>query len=290
MASMKLSEEPDDVFRVAFGPGPRGSLLRPFGSRPVRLDPFAIGQAFRAVMARAEARSVTGARLLWNLWRIFLSHDDLDRLRPLEDRLKADLGVIFDEELKRAAAQTPGRLRVELLADEGGEVEQGNILFRPGFELSSGEPSRRPGRPASTTDATQRVGLPPLPVAEDRPTPSPSETFRIAEPPTARLQLTWAGGGALVPLGRRVVFGRPHEAPGGLFVALNGASGRISRRHLWIEDDGQSALVGRFPDANPVQVQGRLVQPGGSMAVESFPIEIALSNGEMVLVLEEATF
>ena len=38
--------------------------------------------------------------------------------------------------------------------------------------------------------------------------------------------------------------------------------------------------------ANPVEVAGRLVQQGGQIAVDKFPVQVTLSNGEMKLTID----
>jgi hypothetical protein len=45
-------------------------------------------------------------------------------------------------------------------------------------------------------------------------------------------------------------------------------------------------IIGRFSEANPVEVAGRLVQQGGQIAVDRFPVQVKLSNGEMNLTID----
>ena len=84
----------------------------------------------------------------------------------------------------------------------------------------------------------------------------------------------------------RAVFGRPHKAPSPGFVPLTGAGTKINKRQLWVEAGGGGVIVGRFSEANPVEVAGRLVQPGGQIAVDRFPVDVSLSNGEMKLTID----
>jgi hypothetical protein len=86
--------------------------------------------------------------------------------------------------------------------------------------------------------------------------------------------------------GTRVVLGRPHQPASPGFVALTGAAGKINKRQLWIEAGGGGVIIGRFSEANPVEVAGRLVQQGGQIAVDSFPVQVTLSNGEMKLTID----
>ncbi|MEM6927603.1 MAG: hypothetical protein AAF602_11780, partial [Myxococcota bacterium] len=131
--------------------------------------------------------------------------------------------------------------------------------------------------------------------------PPPTATRRVADPgdpnstvvddvePSRGLVLAWGEHTAPVTPGLRVVLGRPHPDAAGSFVALHGAPNEINRRHLFIEagPDG-SAVIGRLSSANAVQVNGRLVQPGGQLAVTRLPVEISLSKGALVISLEAA--
>jgi hypothetical protein len=83
-----------------------------------------------------------------------------------------------------------------------------------------------------------------------------------------------------------VVLGRPHQPSSPGFVPLTGAASKINKRHLWIEAGGGGVIIGRFSEANPVEVGGRLVQQGGQIAVDSFPVQVTLSNGEMKLTID----
>jgi hypothetical protein len=231
--------------------------------------------------------------LLWNDFHLFLSAGDLARLRPMEGRIVGELHQIVRQEAARLRAELPGPVSIRLLVDEGAELPAGSMHLRAGFKEG---PSRALANTASSPDATVRAGAPAAPLAEPH-RPLDLETSRISEPTSPpRLQVTWAGGGVLVPNGVRVCFGRAHDPAPPFFVALPGANPRISRRHLWIEApeagptaswSAPSAVIGRFNDANPVQVEGRTVQPGTSLSVERLPVEILLSSNEMLLVLEE---
>jgi hypothetical protein len=89
-------------------------------------------------------------------------------------------------------------------------------------------------------------------------------------------------------MGLRVTIGRPHDDPGGRFIALAGASSRINKQQAWIEVAGSELRVGRFSTANPVTVNGRLVQPGGEIGVDGDVARIDLSNGELLLELQRS--
>ena len=83
-----------------------------------------------------------------------------------------------------------------------------------------------------------------------------------------------------------MVLGRPHQPSSPGFVPLTGAASKINKRHLWIEGGGGGVIIGRFSEANPVEVAGRLVQRGGQIAVDKFPVQVTLSNGEMKLTID----
>jgi hypothetical protein len=103
--------------------------------------------------------------------------------------------------------------------------------------------------------------------------------------PAAGLRVEWPRGDARVADGTRIVLGRPHKPASPGFVALTGASTKINKRQLWIEAGAGGVIIGRFSEANPVQVGGRLIQSGGQIAVDRFPLDVTLSNGEMSLTI-----
>lgn len=79
--------------------------------------------------------------------------------------------------------------------------------------------------------------------------------------------------------------GRPHDGAPANFVALEGASNRISKLHIAVENGATGVMISRPSQANPLDVADRPVQRGGKRLVEQLPVEIKLSNGEMVLRL-----
>jgi hypothetical protein len=227
-----------------------------------------------AVARQCEDRDARGQRLMWNHYRVFLSREDFDGMAPLVSMLQRDLGEVLREELAKHEAQLVGGLDVDLLVGEGRELPQGTatvqVAFRPwvASDAAAGPVTVRLGRHAA---------------------PPPVEpTQRVVEPGAAGagVRVTWPGGTALVGAGTRVVFGRPHQGAKGSFVALSGASNEINRRQLFVEPTGDGVLVGRVSDANAVQVNGRLIQAGGQIAVSELPLEISLSSGALVLRVE----
>ena len=81
------------------------------------------------------------------------------------------------------------------------------------------------------------------------------------------------------------MLGRPHQPASDGFVGLSGATAKINKKHLWIEAGAGGVIIGRFSEANPVEVAGRLIQTGGQIAVDRFPVDVSLSNGEMNLTI-----
>ncbi len=274
--------------------------LRGKANAPVMVDPYLVARAILEVVGHCQVRSPAGGRLVWNEYLVFLAREDHDRLRPLEGLLHGELRPLLREQIKKLNAETVGEITVRLLVDEGeGQVagtiqirvkfvpapqrqptEKGEITIRVGLESSEHSPSSY-GSITNTTgpeDPTVKAG--PVPVGH-----LADGTERIPEPGPG-VRLTWRGGRVFVPMGKRVVLGRPHADPRGSFIALDGASSRISRRHCWVEPLNDVVEVGRLADANPVQVHGRLLQPGGRLTVEAFPVEISLSSGDLVVGLD----
>lgn len=276
------------------------SLFQGMVTRPAVVDPFVVSRLVLRILERCPALSPTGTPLVWNEILVFLSREDHDRLRPLEGLLHQDLQTLIYEKLLRLKADTVGPVAVHLLVDEGGDLAPATARVRVAFSATlrapgEGEITVRIGQQKGAPLLTPPVHLPqrPAPGASDPAgVPSPGEgTERLPDPAggavpggsVARLQ--WAGGQCAIPVGTRVVLGRPHDQPQGSFVALTGASARVSRRQAWVEPQVEGAQVGRLKDANPVVVNGQLLQPGGSIAVDGYPVHIDLSSGDLGLTL-----
>ncbi len=272
---MTVREEERDLFRVDLATLAEPSAWKRIvaGRRPA-VDPYAVARGVLAVVQRCTVRSARGERLLWNEYRVFLSRADHDRLRPLERRLGRELRPLLEAEVRRLEAETEGPVTVRLLVDEAADLPEGTARIRAAFAPG-------PERSPEDGEITIRLG---------RITPAvPAGTERLSEPAgPGALVLTWRGGRAVVPAGVRVVLGRPHASPQGSFVALEGAGSRVSRRHAWVENTGPTVLVGRVPEANPVQVNGRPLQAGGSLALETLPAELSLSGGDLVVHITPA--
>jgi len=240
------------------------------------VDPFLVAKAVKEAMKLCPHRTATGSPLGWNDYSVFMDLEDWTRVKKLETTLVRDLGGVVEKELARLKAEMVGPLNVRLLRDESGNVRPGAAVLKADF--SSAERLA----PPDPNEMTVRVGRPsPMPLADP-----PTERVSGVVPDGSRLRVEWDSGSTSVPVGVRAVFGRPHKAPSPGFVPLTGAGTKINKRQLWVEAGGGGVIVGRFSEANPVEVAGRLVQPGGQIAVDRFPVDVTLSNGEMKLTID----
>lgn len=240
------------------------------------VDPFLVAKAVKEAMKLCPHRTATGSPLVWNDYSVFMDLEDWTRVKKLETTLVRDLGGVVEKELAKLKAEMVGPLNVRLLRDESGNVRPGAAVLKADF--SSAERLA----PPDPNEMTVRVGRPsPVPLADP-----PTERVSGVVPDASRLRVEWDSGSTSVPVGVRAVFGRPHKAPSPGFVPLKGAGTKINKRQLWVEAGGGGVIVGRFSEANPVEVAGRLVQPGGQIAVDRFPVDVTLSNGEMKLTID----
>lgn len=282
MAAITRDEQDPQKFHVDWAAVHAG--LNPWKrGEKVLIDPFLVAKAVKQVMRQCTQQTAAGKPLVWNDYAVFMDLEDWEHVKKLEATLTRDLGGVVEKALKKMKAEMVGPLTVRLLRDEGGSVTRGAAVIKVDFH--AGEPRgaldpsemtvRVGGRLApSLTDLTQRV---------------PDAAVVTSEDPNApeRLRVTWPGGAATVRAGTRTMFGRPHPAPTRGFVPLTGAGTKINKRQLWIEAGGDGdAIIGRVSDANPVEVNGRLLQAGGQISIDEYPAEISLSSGEMTLRLE----
>jgi hypothetical protein len=242
------------------------------------VDPFLVAKAVKQVMRQCPNRTATGGPLVWNDFSVFLDLADWTRIKKLESTLVRDLGGVVEKEMATLKAEMVGPLNVRLLRDESGNVRPGTAVLKADFTEA------RRMAPPDPSEMTVRIGKPAAPSLTDLP------TERVPELPVPNggsgLRVQWDRGSAMVAGGTRIVLGRPHQPASPGFVALTGAASKINKRHLWIEAGGGGVIIGRFSEANPVEVGGRLVQQGGQIAVDSFPVQVNLSNGEMKLTIE----
>jgi hypothetical protein len=251
----------------------------------VILDPFLVARAVKGVMRQCTQQTATGKPLVWNDYAVFMDLVDWEQVKKLENTLTRDLGDVVEKALKKSKAEMVGPLNVRLLRDEGGTVRPGTAIikvdFRPEEKLEApsasdlSEMTVRIGglMQKSVTDLTQRV-------------PDMEGLGLQDDTAPEQLRLSWPGGTTTIRDGNRIVLGRPHPAPSMGFVPLSGASSKINKRQLWVEADEDGAVIGRLSDANPVEVNGRLLQAGGQISIEDFPAQISLSSGELTLTLE----
>jgi hypothetical protein len=240
------------------------------------VDPFLVAKAVKEVMRQCPNRTATGAPLVWNDYSVFLDIADWTRIKKLEGTLVRDLGGVVEKELATLKAEMVGPLNVRLLRDESGNVRPGTAVLKADFTEAA-----KMGAP-DPSEMTVRVGKP---VAHNLTDP-PTERVPEMVADGSRLRVQWEKGSTLVGGGTRVVLGRPHQPSSPGFVPLTGAASKINKRHLWIEAGGGGVIIGRFSEANPVEVAGRLVQQGGQIAVDRFPVQVTLSNGEMKLTID----
>jgi hypothetical protein len=240
------------------------------------VDPFIVAKAVKLAMKVCPHKTATGAPLVWNDYTVFMDLEDWTRVKKLESTLVRDLGGVIEKELAILKAEMVGPLNVRLLRDESGNVRPGTALLKADFSSADRL------APPDANEMTVRVGkLGAVPVADP-----PTERVAGVVPDVSRLTVEWDGGSTAVPPGIRAVFGRPHKGASPGFVPLTGAGTKINKRQLWVESGGGGVIVGRFSEANPVEVSGRLVQPGGQIAVNRFPVDVTLSNGDMKLTID----
>lgn len=242
--------------------------------RKVAVDPFLVAKAVKNVMRECPHKSATGSPLVWNDYAVFLDLTDWSRIKKLEGTLVRDLGGVVEKELVALKAEMVGPLNVRLVRDESGAVRDGGAIIKGDFteaeKLATPDPA----------EMTVRVGrsIAPRPLIEP-----PTVRVRSESLNGGGLRVEWERGTANVPDGSRIVLGRPHQPAADGFVGLSGANAKINKKQLWIEAGAGGVIIGRFSEANPVEVAGRLIQSGGQIAVDRFPVDVSLSNGEMNL-------
>ncbi|HVR69961.1 MAG TPA: FhaA domain-containing protein [Vicinamibacteria bacterium] len=242
----------------------------------IAVDPFLVAKAVKEVMRQCPNRTATGGPLVWNDYAVFLDIADWTRIKKLESTLVRDLGGVVEKELATLKAEMVGPLNVRLLRDESGNVRPGTGVIKADFAEAARLAAPDPA------EMTVRVGKPVTRSLTDLPTERVPEMVADG----SRLSVNWEKGSTTVTGGTRVVLGRPHQPASPGFVPLTGAASKINKRHLWIEAGGGGVIIGRFSQANPVEVAGRLVQQGGQIAVDHFPVQVTLSNGEMQLTID----
>jgi hypothetical protein len=258
MAGLTRDDHDPQTFHVEWATLAGGLALLRRG-RKVSVDPFLVARAVKAAMRACPNRTATGSPLVWNDYAVFLDLGDWTRIKKLEATLVRDLGGVAEQQLAALGAEMVGPLNVRLIRDESGSVRPGGAVIKADFI----EQERL--SPADPSELTVRVGR-------------PMSAGALGAPATVRVPDGDNGGGLLVEWPR----GSASVAPGTRIV---GASTRINKRQLWIEAGAGGAIIGRFSQANPVEVAGRLIQKGGQIAVDRFPLDVSLSSGELSLTV-----
>jgi hypothetical protein len=277
MAGVIPDENDPSVFQVDWAALEAGGNPWKRARKPT-VDPFLVAKAVKEVMRLCPSRTATGSPMVWNDYAVFLDISDWTRIKKLEGTLVRDLGGVVEKELAGLKAEMVGPLNVRLLRDESGNVRPGTGVVKADFTEA-----RKLAKP-DPSEMTVRIGKPAAPSLTDVPTERVPEM--VVGKGGSGLRVQWDRGSATVAGGTRIVLGRPHQPASPGFVPLTGAAGKINKRHLWIEGGGGGVIVGRFSEANPVEVAGRLVQQGGQIAVDKFPVQVVLSNGEMKLTID----
>jgi len=277
MAALTPDEHDPSAFQVDWAALKAGRNPWKRASK-IAVDPFLVAKAVKEVMRLCPNRTATGEPLVWNDYSVFLDISDWTRIKKLEGTLVRDLGGVVEKELAGMKAEMVGPLNVRLLRDESGNVRPGGGVVKADFTEA-----RKLAKP-DPSEMTVRIGKPAAPSLTDLPTERVPE-MALTDGGSA-LRVQWERGSATLTGGTRIVLGRPHTPSSPGFVPLTGAASKINKRHLWIEGGGGGVIIGRFSEANPVEVAGRLVQKGGQIAVDKFPVQVTLSNGEMKLTID----
>jgi hypothetical protein len=268
-----VTRENADQFQIVFAELERRGLGRIRSRESVQVDPFLIGRAVAEVMRECTVRSVTGRRLLWNEYRVILSHADFEPLRALFVSLEHDLKDALSAEIAEREADLVGELRITLVTDEADELKPGVGVVRVAFVPTEQQLAPRDGEMTVIFDTRAVSGV------------IESQTVLVSDESEAQesLVVRWPSGEVSAP-SKSFVIGRPHPDPPPSFVALTGASPRINKQHLMVTTTSSGVKICRPPSANPVHVNGQPV-PAGCEIEATLPVEISLSRGDLVVVL-----
>jgi hypothetical protein len=228
----------------------------------VVVDGHALGQAICRVMDACTFADVQGRAWLWNEYSVFLSREDHDRLRDVEEILSRDLLALLNEEVLRREARMPDGFLIRLLVDEGNELPPGRGVIRVRHRRDTAQPPTVAGEITMRSD---KLGAP-----------------DSSSPHTLRdmgLRLVCEAGSVAVPEAGWVVVGRADPGAESGHLALPGATGKVSRRHVGLRVIGEEVSVRREAGANPVQANGRPLADGELVSM-LLPVELVLSNGD----------
>lgn len=258
---MKIRRENNDQFRVDF--------------KKTQIDPFAIAQAIATTMRECTVRAATGKPLVWNDYRVILAKPDFESIRPLQGPLERDLRTVLAQEAQTRKAELVGELRVTVVFDEADELRAGEGVVRVAFVPTDKATAPRAGEMTMRFDGFAVSG---------EIVAKPTDTVHVADTATSAATARWSGGEARLVLAQTMIVGRPHAEAPPHFIALHGAGPTVNKQHFWIAATSMGVRIGRYPKANPVHVNGALVDAGGEIEV-SRPAEISLSRGDLVVVV-----
>jgi hypothetical protein len=217
-------------------------------------------------------KSAAGKPLVWNDYRLILARADHERIRPLQAVLERDLQSVLAHEASTRKAELVGALRITVVGDEADELAHADAVVRVAFVPTAQLAPPRAGELTMRFDAWDTPAVP---------TPG-SQTVFVDD--RAAITVRWPGGSAAVPSGTTLILGRPHDGAPAQFVALTGAPPTVSKQHVFVTTTATGVRVGRFPKANPVHVNGNLVEPGAETDV-ALPAQISLSRGDLTVTV-----
>lgn len=271
-----IARRGSDRFDVDFSRAPDRPLLDRILSRPSgRVDPYRVGLAIIAAINACEVRGATGRALIWNDFRVFLSRADFDSMYAVLRRSIAGLDGVVRAAIVKRGGEIVGDPTLHIQFDEAMDLEPGRgvvLCAHRETQAPEGESPHeltiRLGARVEGAEATQRV--------IDAPSASGEKDAR----------LRWPGGQALIRAGTIGRLGRPHANPPPDFIPLEGAKESVNRLQLIVDNTGDQLVLIRPPEANAVHVGRTLLAPGGRIGVEKTPVQITLSNDQLVLELD----
>ena len=266
-----IRKEAVDQFRVAFG-----ELAKVKRGEAVLVDPFLIARAIAQVMRECTVRSAAGRPILWNDYRMILARRDFELVRSLQGPLERDLQQVLAQEAAARQAELVGALRVTVVFDEADELPAGQGVVRVAFAPAASAQAPLAGEMTVRLDSFLKAG-------ELAVRGAPADTVFVDDT-GGRHVVQWPGGEARLEIGATVVLGRPHAEAPPRFIALTGAGAKVNKQQLWIAVGATTARVGRFPNANPIHVNGQQLAAGQELEA-ALPLEITLSRGELVLTV-----
>ncbi|HUS31096.1 MAG TPA: FhaA domain-containing protein [Kofleriaceae bacterium] len=262
---MKIRTDGTNQFRIDF--------------KGTQIDPFGIAQAIATTMRECKVRSAAGHPLVWNEYRMILSQPDYESIRPLQAPLERDLRKVLADEARTRKAELVGEMRVTVVPDEADELPAGTGVVRVAFVPTDKLQSPRSGELTMRFDGFAVAG---------EIVAKPTDTVIVADTSStaAACTLRWGGSGeARLVAGTTMIAGRPHAESPPHFIALTGAAATVNKQHFWIAATASSIRVGRYAKANPVHVNGQLVEAGADIEA-TLPAEISLSRGDLVIFVK----